>query len=47
MRSAVSPAGRRVTAFNDGVIGIEFSSPTYARMLLPGGRVTYIQPQAF
>jgi hypothetical protein len=39
--------GLPVTAGNDGVIGIEFSSPTSARMLLPGGRVTYIQPQAF
>jgi len=39
--------GPPVTAGNDGVIGIDFSSATSARMLLPGGRVTYIQPQAF
>jgi hypothetical protein len=32
---------------NDGVVTIDFSSPTSATVSLPGGRVTQIQPQAF
>ena len=32
---------------NDGVIRIDFASPTSATLFLPGGRVTQIQPQAF
>ena len=32
---------------NDGDVTIQFSSPTSATMYLPGGRVTYIQPEAF
>jgi hypothetical protein len=39
--------GLPVSAGNDGVIRIEFTSPTSANMLFPGGRVTRIQPQAF
>ena len=40
-------AGLPTSAGNDGVIGIEFASPTSATMSLPGGRTTRIQPQAF
>jgi hypothetical protein len=32
---------------NDGVVTIDFSSPTSAAVSLPGGRVTQIQPQSF
>jgi hypothetical protein len=32
---------------NDGVVTIDFSSPTSATLSLPGGRVIQIQPQAF
>ena len=32
---------------NDGVVTIDFSSPTSATLSLPGGRVTQIQPQTF
>jgi len=39
--------GLPTSAGNDGVIGIDFSSPTSATLFLPGGRVTQIQPQAF
>jgi hypothetical protein len=39
--------GLPVSAGNDGVIRIEFTSPTSGTMLLPGGRATRIQPQAF
>lgn len=39
--------GRPAFAGNDGTITINFSSPTSATVLLPGGRVTYIQPQDF
>ncbi len=35
------------SAGDDGDVTINFSSPTFATMYLPGGRVTYIQPQAF
>jgi hypothetical protein len=39
--------GLPTSAGNDGVVGIEFTSPTSAIVSLPGGRVTRIQPQAF
>jgi len=32
---------------NDGVVTIDFSSPTTATVSLPGGRVTQIRPQTF
>ena len=32
---------------NDGIVSIQFSSPTSASLTLPGGRVVPIQPQAF
>jgi len=32
---------------NDGIITISFASPTSATVLLPGGRITRIEPQAF
>ena len=32
---------------NDGVVTIDFTSPTSATLSLPGGRVTQIQPQTF
>ena len=39
--------GLPMSAGNDGTVRIEFTSSTSANMLLPGGRVTRIQPQAF
>ena len=44
---ACSYTGRPTLVGNDGTITITFSSPTSATVLLPGGRVTQIQPQAF
>jgi hypothetical protein len=39
--------GLPTSAGNVGVVTINFTSPTSATMLLPGGRVTEIQPEAF
>jgi hypothetical protein len=39
--------GLPTPAGNAGVVTINFTSPTSATMLLPGGRVTEIQPEAF
>jgi hypothetical protein len=40
-------AGRPTLDGNDGVITIDFLSSTSAAVVLPGGRVTKIQPQLF